>query len=84
MFSAFPEKHRHQGLVEAGDRLFALLNALVRQARGRPVPRHRMLTFVHGLAMLAVDDQLRLHLPGTDDAVLCVVLKPLVDVYAAK
>jgi AcrR family transcriptional regulator len=84
MFGAFPEKHRHQELIEAGDRLFALLDRRLAWAdeRQRPFRAVGCWAFVHGLAMLALDDQLQTHLPGIDDASLLAIIAPLVDAYA--
>jgi AcrR family transcriptional regulator len=84
MFGLFPDKHRYQGLVLAGDRLFELLDERL-SLGGKHALRFRSIgcwAFVHGLAMLAIDDQLRMHLPGTDSANLLDIIRPIVDMYA--
>ena len=77
MFGAFPDKQRYDGLVEAGDRLFALLDEALAPATADQSARAiGCWAFVHGLAMLALDDQLKMHLPGDDDVSLMAVVEP--------
>lgn len=82
MFGALPGKHRHEGLVEASGRLFALLD----EATGDADPRQPFRAVgcwaaIHGLATLALDGQLEAHLPGVTDDHLLAVLQPLADTY---
>jgi len=78
MFGPFPDKPRHPGLIEAGERLFALLDAPLRKAGDRQALRAiGCWAFVHGLAMLALDDQLKAHMPGTSDEHLREIILPL-------
>lgn len=80
MFGAFPNKHCYDDLVEAGDRLFALLNdSLAVSPSDRAARAIGCWAFVHGLAMLALDNQLRVHLPSEDDESLLAVLQPLAE-----
>ncbi len=83
MFGGFADKSRFQGLTEASDRLFAVLEDRVSKGEGRQRAARAIgcWAFVHGLAMLAIDDQLRLHLPGADDADLVEILRPLMSAY---
>lgn len=84
MFGAFPHKSEYRGLAEAGDRLFAVLDGQLSQGKKKQRAARAVgcWAFVHGLAMLAIDDQLHMHLPGTDEASLLDVLGPMVEVYA--
>lgn len=83
MFGELPDKHRYQGLAAAGGRLFALLDEAVASAGGEhPFRAVGCWAFIHGLAMLALDDQLKVHLPGTDDADLLAVIRPLAEAFA--
>lgn len=84
MFGPFPDKHQYPGLVSAGDKLFAVLDEQISGEGERADPARSVgcWAFVHGLAMLAIDDQLRMHLPGTDDANLLAIIRPMVESYA--
>lgn len=83
MFGPFPDKHQYQELVKAGDRLFAVRDARLspNEAKQRASRAVGCWAFVHGLAMLAIDDQLRMHLPGTDETSLLEIIGPMVDSY---
>ncbi len=84
MFGPFPDKHRYPRLVSAGDRLFAALDERLSQGGERAHPYRSIgcWAFVHGLAMLAIDDQLRMHLPGTDKDNLLDIIRPMAETYA--
>jgi AcrR family transcriptional regulator len=80
MFGAFPDKQQYDGLLKAGDRLFALLNrALPPSAEDQSARAVACWAFVHGLATLALDDQLKIHLSGDDDESLLGVIRPLTE-----
>jgi hypothetical protein len=70
--------------VSGKSRLFATRDARLSEAEDgrRPLRAVGCWAFVHGIAMLALDDQLRMHLPGTDDASPAAMIHPLLGVYA--
>ena len=83
MFGSFPDKDRYRELTDAGDRLFAILNARFSHLGGRQRAARAIgcWAFVHGLALLAIDNQLNRHLPDTDESDLLDILRPMVEIY---
>lgn len=81
MFGGLLDKRQHEGLIEAGDRLFALLDDPDPGRNERqPYRAMRCWAFVHGLAMLTLDGLLAAHLSGTTDEHLLAIMEPLIAV----
>ena len=82
MFGSFPDKHQYRDLVEAGNRLFSLLDEAMGDAGPRqPARAVGCWAFIHGLSMLALDGQLSAHLPGTSDEDIMAILRPMAHAY---